>query len=57
MDLSLISGIFAAGVPRLDKPKAALVVVDHQVGLFEIVKDISPVVFRKNVFAHAELGI
>ncbi|KAH6900821.1 Isochorismatase-like protein [Coprinopsis sp. MPI-PUGE-AT-0042] len=36
-------------VPRLDKSKAALLVVDHQVGLFEL--------YRNNIVAHAELGV
>jgi hypothetical protein len=55
--LSMIPAILAAGVPRLDKSKAALLVVDHQVGLFELVKDISPTEYRNNIVAHAELGV
>ncbi|TEB35786.1 ycaC protein [Coprinellus micaceus] len=54
--LSLLPGIFAASAPRIDKDKAALLVVDHQVGLFELVQDINPVEFRNNIVAHAELG-
>lgn len=54
--LSLIPAILAAGLPRLDKSKAALLVVDHQIGLFELVKDINPVEYRNNIIAHAELG-
>ena len=55
--LSLLPGIIAASVPRIDKTKAALLVVDHQVGLFELVKDINIVEFRNNIVAHAELGV
>ena len=44
-------------VPRLDRSKAALLVVDHQVGLFEIVKDINIIEYRNNIVAHAELGV
>jgi hypothetical protein len=55
--LSLLPGIFAASAPRIDKDKAALLVVDHQVGLFELVQDINPVEFRNNIVAHAELGV
>ncbi|KAH6905883.1 Isochorismatase-like protein [Coprinopsis sp. MPI-PUGE-AT-0042] len=55
--VSLIPAILAAGVPRLDKSKAALLVVDHQVGLFELVQDINPAEYRNNIVAHAELGV
>ena len=44
-------------VPRIDKEKACLLIVDHQVGLFQIVKDIRPIEFRSNMLAHAELGV
>ena len=30
--------------------------VDHQIGLWELVRDYSPVEFRNNIFAHAALG-
>src|SRR4051812_21452095 len=41
---------------RLDKTNAALLVVDHQLGLSELVRDYDPTVFRQSVFAHAALG-
>jgi hypothetical protein len=46
----------AAGTPRIDKTKAALLVVDHQVGLFHMVKDINPSEYVNNIVAHAALG-
>ncbi|TFK24047.1 ycaC protein [Coprinopsis marcescibilis] len=41
---------------RLDIDKAALLIVDHQIGLLQLVRDYSPEEFRNNVFAHATLG-
>jgi len=41
---------------RLDKTNAVLLVVDHQLGLSELVRDFDPTVFRQAIFAHAALG-
>jgi nicotinamidase-related amidase len=41
---------------RLDKNNAVLLVVDHQLGLSELVRDFDPTVFRQSIFAHAALG-
>ncbi|KIJ43917.1 hypothetical protein M422DRAFT_47734 [Sphaerobolus stellatus SS14] len=41
---------------RLDKNNAALLVVDHQVGLFQFVRDLGPEEFRNNILPHAALG-
>ncbi|KZT52320.1 ycaC protein [Calocera cornea HHB12733] len=41
---------------RLDKDNAALLMVDHQSGLFQLVHDIEPIQFRNNVFALSALG-
>ncbi|KAH8811024.1 Isochorismatase-like protein [Xylogone sp. PMI_703] len=41
---------------RLNKSDAALLVVDHQLGLSTLVRDIDPTVFRQSIFAHAALG-
>lgn len=41
---------------RIDKNDVALIVVDHQVGLFEMVRDYTPAEFRNNILAHAALG-
>jgi nicotinamidase-related amidase len=41
---------------RLDKDKAILLIVDHQLGLLQLVKDYTTAEFRNNVLAHAELG-
>ncbi|KAF9259863.1 Isochorismatase hydrolase [Marasmius fiardii PR-910] len=42
--------------PRLDKNDTVLLIVDHQIGLMELVKDWETVEFRNNILAHAELG-
>jgi nicotinamidase-related amidase len=41
---------------RIDKNNAALLVIDHQVGLSQLVRDWSPVEFRTNVLGHAAVG-
>ncbi|KAJ5099899.1 hypothetical protein N7532_006900 [Penicillium argentinense] len=41
---------------RLDKENAALLVIDHQVGLSQVVRDFSTNDFRNNMLAHAALG-
>ncbi|KAH0565055.1 hypothetical protein GP486_001551 [Trichoglossum hirsutum] len=41
---------------RLDKNNTVLLVVDHQVGLFQLVRDFAPDQFRQNIIAHAGLG-
>jgi hypothetical protein len=55
--LSLAPAVLAASVPRLDMSKAAVLVIDHQVGLIQLVQDISPAEYRNNIIAHAELGV
>ncbi|KAJ5743097.1 hypothetical protein N7533_010199 [Penicillium manginii] len=41
---------------RLDKDNAALLVIDHQVGLSQVVRDFSTNDFRNNMLGHAALG-
>jgi nicotinamidase-related amidase len=41
---------------RMDKDAAALVLVDHQTGLFSLVQDMEPMEFKNNVLALAALG-
>ncbi|RDW77571.1 hypothetical protein BP6252_05624 [Coleophoma cylindrospora] len=41
---------------RLDKNNAALLVVDHQIGLSQLVRDYTPTEFRNNILGHAALG-
>ena len=41
---------------RLDKDKAAVLLVDHQTGLLSLVRDIDPDKFRNNVLAVADLA-
>ena len=41
---------------RLDKDKAAVLLVDHQAGLSSLVRDIQPDSFRNNVLALADIA-
>ncbi|KAJ5450281.1 hydrolase YcaC [Penicillium daleae] len=41
---------------RLDKDNAALLVIDHQVGLAQLVRDYGTNDFRNNMLAHASIG-
>ncbi len=41
---------------RLDKDKAAVLLVDHQTGLLSLVRDIAPDKFKNNVLALADLA-
>jgi nicotinamidase-related amidase len=41
---------------RLDKDKAAVLLVDHQTGLLSLVRDIDPDKFKNNVLAVADLA-
>ncbi|KAJ5746993.1 uncharacterized protein N7511_008689 [Penicillium nucicola] len=53
--------LLAASIPaqawnRLDKDKAALLVIDHQVGLAQVVRDYGTNDFRNNMLGHASIG-
>ncbi|KUJ14177.1 Isochorismatase hydrolase [Mollisia scopiformis] len=41
---------------RLNKSDAALLVVDHQIGLSQLVRDYGVVEFRNSILAHAAIG-
>ncbi|KAJ7281801.1 ycaC protein [Mycena rebaudengoi] len=41
---------------RIDKNNSMLLVVDHQLGLFQLVRDFGPEEYRNNIFAHAATG-
>lgn len=41
---------------RLNKNDSALLVVDHQLGLFQLVRDFAPDEYRNNILAHAAIG-
>jgi len=41
---------------RLNNTNAALLVIDHQVGLFQLARDFEPNQFKLNIFAHAAIG-
>ncbi|KAF8149144.1 Isochorismatase-like protein [Crassisporium funariophilum] len=41
---------------RIDKDDVALLVVDHQVGLFQMVRDYQPDEYKNNILAHAAIA-
>ena len=41
---------------RIDKDNAALLVIDHQEGLYQISRDQNPIAMKNNILAHAALG-
>lgn len=41
---------------RLNKNDSLLVIIDHQVGLYNLVRDFDPSLYRDNIIAHAALG-
>ncbi|KAJ7583613.1 Isochorismatase-like protein [Mycena floridula] len=41
---------------RIDKKNSVLLVVDHQIGLFQVVRDYEPDQYKNNILAHAALG-
>ncbi|KXN87303.1 hypothetical protein AN958_08967 [Leucoagaricus sp. SymC.cos] len=41
---------------RLDKNNAMLLIVDHQIGLFQLVRDYGPEEYKANILAHAAIG-
>ena len=46
----------ATSYSRLDKSKAAVLLVDHQAGLLSLVRDLDPDAFKNNVLALADLA-
>lgn len=55
--ISCIVAVSAFTFERLDKNNTVLLVVDHQLGLAQLVRDFTPTEFRNNILAHAALGI
>ncbi|KAK4152248.1 Isochorismatase-like protein [Chaetomidium leptoderma] len=41
---------------RLDREKAAVAIIDHQVGLFHLVRDFEPTYFRQQMLGHARIA-
>lgn len=41
---------------RIDKNDVTLLVVDHQEGLYALVRDTHPTVMKSHILAHAELA-
>ncbi|MCJ1318859.1 hypothetical protein MMC15_004191 [Xylographa vitiligo] len=56
--LSAIHAQMTTPVPfdRLNKNDSLLVILDLQVGLFDLVRDFDPTVYRNNIIAHAAIG-
>jgi hypothetical protein len=51
-----MGGEYPQSYVRLDKNNAAVLMVDHQVGLLSLVRDIDPDKFKNNVLAVADLA-
>lgn len=41
---------------RIDKDNVVLLIVDHQIGLFQLVRDYTAEEYRANILAHAAIG-
>ncbi|KAF2020358.1 isochorismatase hydrolase-like protein [Aaosphaeria arxii CBS 175.79] len=56
--MSLLSAVRGDAVPweRLDKNNSMLLILDLQVGLYQLARDWDATLFRDNIMAHAELG-
>ncbi|KAJ7085166.1 Isochorismatase-like protein [Mycena belliarum] len=58
--LALLAGFAATCAAftfeRIDKNNSMLLIVDHQVGLFQLVRDFGPEEYRNNILAHAAVG-
>ncbi|KAF8216393.1 hypothetical protein K438DRAFT_1953340 [Mycena galopus ATCC 62051] len=58
MQLPLALGLLASAYTseRINKNDSMLLVVDHQIGLFQLVRDFGPEEYRNNILAHAAIG-
>ncbi|KAL1796916.1 hypothetical protein ACET3X_005456 [Alternaria dauci] len=56
--LTLFNTVRGDAVPweRIDKDDALLLILDLQVGLFQIARDWDPTLYKQNIMAHAELA-
>ncbi|KAF2840485.1 Isochorismatase hydrolase [Patellaria atrata CBS 101060] len=56
--LGLLSSVFADAVPweRLDKNNSVLIILDQQVGLYNLVRDFDATLYKNNMMAHAAIG-
>ncbi|KAJ4398059.1 hypothetical protein N0V91_010463 [Didymella pomorum] len=55
---SLFSAVRGDAVPweRIDKNNSLLLILDLQVGLYQLARDWDPTLYKENIMAHAELG-
>ena len=56
LTVSPVSAMAPFKYERIDKAEAALLIVDHQEGLYMLAHDYSPVQFKNNLLAHAALA-
>ncbi|CAG5178007.1 uncharacterized protein ALTATR162_LOCUS8488 [Alternaria atra] len=56
--LTLLNTVRGDAVPweRIDKDDALLLILDLQVGLFQLARDWDPTLYKQNIMAHAEIG-
>ncbi|KAF7370699.1 Isochorismatase hydrolase [Mycena sanguinolenta] len=54
--VQIFPSVIAFKFERIDKNDCMLLVVDHQVGLFQLVRDFGPDEFRNNILAHAAIA-
>ncbi|KAF2000177.1 Isochorismatase hydrolase [Amniculicola lignicola CBS 123094] len=56
--VGFFNAVTADSVPweRIDKNNAMLLILDLQVGLYQVARDWDPTLYRDNMMAHAELG-
>ncbi|KAF8216384.1 Isochorismatase hydrolase [Mycena galopus ATCC 62051] len=53
---TLLASASAYEFVRINKNDSMLLVVDHQIGLFQLVRDFGPEEYRNNILAHAAIG-
>ncbi|KAJ7083178.1 Isochorismatase hydrolase [Mycena belliarum] len=54
--LALLGSCAAFKFERINKNDSMLLIVDQQIGLFQLVRDFGPEEYRNNMLAHAALG-
>ncbi|KNG47336.1 isochorismatase hydrolase [Stemphylium lycopersici] len=56
--ITLLNTVRGDAVPweRIDKSDALLLILDLQVGLFQVARDWDPSLYKQNIMAHAEIG-
>ncbi|KPM35504.1 hypothetical protein AK830_g11058 [Neonectria ditissima] len=52
----LLASASAFKYGRLDRNKSMVLILDEQVGLFNLVRDLEPIYFKQNILAHAAIA-